>query len=89
MTPEFVLEVMHRAVWVCVELAAPLLVVGVTVGLLMGLVQAATQISEPALTFVPKLAALGLALAIAGPFLLDRLTGFGRTMFGAIADVGP
>ncbi|RMG97481.1 MAG: flagellar biosynthetic protein FliQ [Deltaproteobacteria bacterium] len=89
MTPEFVLEIVQRAVWVSVELAAPLLVVGVTVGLLMGLVQAATQISEPALTFVPKLAALGLTLAVTGPFLIDRMTTFGRAMFEAVATVGP
>ncbi len=89
MTPDFVLEIVQRAVWVSVELAAPLLVVGISVGLLMGLVQAATQISEPALTFVPKLAALGITLALTGPFLLDRLTSFGRAMFEAIATVGP
>lgn len=88
MTPEFVLEIMHRATWASIEVAAPLLLIGVAVGLVMGLIQAATQISEPALTFVPKLAALAGALVVFGPFLIERLTSFGRSMFEAIATVG-
>jgi flagellar biosynthetic protein FliQ len=83
-TPDFVLDVMQRATWVSIECAGPLLALGVAVGLLMGLVQAATQISEPALTFVPKLAALGAGLFLFGSLLIERLTSLGTEMLSAI-----
>jgi len=85
MTPEAVLDVLMRAMWVAIECAGPLLGVGIIVGLLMGLVQAATQLSEPAITFVPKLVALGVCMVFMGGWLLERLTAFGREMLGGIA----
>jgi len=59
------------------------------VGLLMALVQAATQLSEPALTFVPKLAARGAALMWLGPWLLQKLVAFNVEMYEGIALIGP
>jgi len=85
MTPDAVLDVMHRATWVAIECSAPLLLVGAAVGLVMGIVQAATQISEPALTFVPKMLALCGSLLWFGSWILERLTSIGREFFGAIA----
>jgi flagellar biosynthetic protein FliQ len=89
MTPEAVLEVMHRAMWVALQAGGPVLAIGVGVGLLMAILQAATQISEPALTFVPKLGALALAMVWSGPWVLERLISFTRDMFSAIAAIGP
>ncbi len=88
MSPDAILEIMHRATWTSIEVAGPLLALGVSVGLFMGLLQAATQISEPALTFVPKLAALAAGLGLFGPWIIERLTSFGRAMFEAVALVG-
>jgi flagellar biosynthetic protein FliQ len=87
MTPDFVLDIMQRATWVAIECAGPLLALGVGVGLVMGLVQAATQISEPALTFVPKMAALGLGLFLFGSLLIERLTALGTEMLSAIGNL--
>ncbi len=87
MTPEYVLDVMARATWVSIECAGPLLAVGVIVGLAMGLVQAATQLSEPALTFVPKLAALGGGLFFFGSMLIERLTALGTEMLTQIGNL--
>ncbi len=84
MTPDMVLDIMQRAIWYAVEAAAPLIAVGTGVGLLMGLVQAATQISEPALTFVPKIAALAAGAIFFGNAILERLATMGREMFTAI-----
>jgi len=89
MTPEAVMDVMMRAMSTSLEVAGPLLVIGLAVGLLMGVVQAATQLSEPAIGFVPKLLAMGAALVFMGGWLLERLTSFGREMLGAIANIHP
>lgn len=87
MTPEAVLDVMNRTMWVALEVAGPLLAVGICVGLVVGVIQAATQLSEPAIGFVPKLLAMGAALSLMGGWLLERLTTFGREMLGAIAHI--
>jgi len=87
MTPEAVLDVMNRTMWVAFEIAGPLLAIGICVGLVVGLVQAATQLSEPAIGFVPKLLAMGASLSFMGGWLLERLTAFGREMLTAIAQV--
>lgn len=89
MTPEAVLDIVRRSMWLAVECAGPLLAVGVTVGLVMGLIQAATQLNEPAIGFVPKILALGAALLAMGGWLMSRLVDFGREMLGAIAHIGP
>lgn len=89
MTPEGVLDVMMRAMWLAIEVSGPLLGIGLAVGLVMGLVQAATQLSEPAIGFVPKLLALGAALVTMGGWLLERLTTFGREMLGAVGQIHP
>ena len=67
MTPEMVLDVGHDALWTIALLASPLLLSALAVGLLVGMIQAATQIQEMTLTFIPKLIVLALALLIAGP----------------------
>ena len=54
MSQMMIYEVLNRAIWVATEIGAPILLIGGGVGLLMALVQAATQLSEPALTFIPS-----------------------------------
>jgi flagellar biosynthetic protein FliQ len=76
MTPELVLDIGQEALWVTALLAAPLLLSALVVGLLVGMVQAATQIQEMTLTFIPKLAVLGLALIVAGSWMLGLITDF-------------
>jgi flagellar biosynthetic protein FliQ len=76
MTPETVLNVGRQALEVTVLLSAPLLLSALAVGLLVGMFQAATQINEMTLTFVPKLAVVAIVLLVAGPWLLRTLLGF-------------
>lgn len=76
MTPEMVLDIGRDSLWVIALLAAPLLLSALGIGLLVGMIQAATQIQEMTLTFIPKLIVLALALLIAGPWMLGVLTDF-------------
>ena len=87
MTPEIVLDVGQQALWVTALLAAPLLLSALVVGLLVGMVQAATQIQEMTLTFIPKLAVLGLALIVAGSWMLGLITDFTINLFERIPEL--
>ena len=87
MTPEMVLDVGHDALWTIALLASPLLLSALAVGLLVGMIQAATQIQEMTLTFIPKLIVLALALLIAGPWMLTLLTDFSINLIQSIPEL--
>lgn len=76
MTPEFVITLGTEAIKLALLLSAPLLGVGLIVGLLIAVLQATTQIQEMTLTFVPKILAVLLALLLAAPWMLDKMTAF-------------
>jgi len=79
--PETVLTVGRDAMWLAVLLAGPLLASALAVGLFIGILQAATQIQEMTLSFIPKLLALVIALFVAGPWMLRVATSFSRRLF--------
>ncbi len=87
MTPETVLDLGVQTMTVTALLAAPLLLAALVVGLLVGMFQAATQINEMTLTFVPKLMVVALVILIAGPALLNTLLGFTVRLFEGIPDM--
>jgi flagellar biosynthetic protein FliQ len=87
MTPETVLDVGREALWVIALLSAPLLLSALAVGLIVGMIQAATQIQEMTLTFIPKLIVLALALLISGSWMLGVLTDFSITLIQNIPDL--
>ena len=76
MTPETVIDIGNEALWVTAMLAAPLLLSALGIGLLVGMIQAATQIQEMTLTFIPKLIVLMLVLMLAGSWMLGLITDF-------------
>lgn len=84
MTPDTVLTIGRQALEVTVLLAAPLLLSALIVGLLIGMFQAATQINEMTLSFIPKLAVLVLTLFVAGPWMLTVLLDFTRRLIQSI-----
>ncbi len=86
MTPETVLEIGIQTMTVTGLLAAPLLLAALVVGLLIGMLQAATQINEMTLTFVPKLIVVALVIMIAGPALLNTLIDFTTQIIGRIPE---
>ncbi len=80
MGPETVLTVGRDALWLAVLLAGPLLLSALAVGLLIGIFQAATQIQEMTLSFIPKLLALVIALFVAGPWMIQVAVTFARQL---------
>ena len=84
MTPETVMTIGQRALEMTMMLAAPLLLVALAVGLLVGIFQAATQINEMTLSFIPKLVGMAVALMIAGPWMLRELINYTRTLIESI-----
>jgi flagellar biosynthetic protein FliQ len=70
------MELGRQTLWITVLLSAPILVVSLVVGLLIAMFQAATQINEMTLSFVPKLLAVALVIAWAGPWMISLLTDF-------------
>lgn len=80
MTPETVMTMGRHALELTVLLSAPLLLTALGVGLVVGLFQAATQIQEMTLSFIPKLLGMGLAFLIAGPWMLRLLVDFTRQL---------
>lgn len=65
-------------------LGAPVLLTGLVVALVVSLLQALTQVQEQTLSFVPKIAAMLLAVLAAGPWILTRLVEFAQRMFGTL-----
>jgi flagellar biosynthesis protein FliQ len=84
MTPETVMTIGQRALEMTLLLAAPLLLVALVTGLIIGAFQAATQINEMTLSFIPKLLATAATLVIAGPWMLKLLVGYTRELFTSI-----
>jgi flagellar biosynthesis protein FliQ len=84
MTPETVMTIGGRALEITFMLAAPLLLVALLTGLIVSAFQAATQINEMTLSFIPKLIAISLALVIAGPWMLKVLVSYTRELFESI-----
>ena len=80
MTPETVTTIGQQALWVTMLLAAPLLLSALAVGLLVGMFQAATQINEMTMSFIPKLLVLVLAITLAGPWMLNIIMNFTRQL---------
>jgi flagellar biosynthetic protein FliQ len=84
MSPETVMTIGQRALEITLLLSAPLLLTALVVGLLVGVFQAATQINEMTLSFIPKLIATAATLAIAGPWMLKLLVSYTRELFESI-----
>jgi flagellar biosynthesis protein FliQ len=78
MTPESVMTLAHQAMYIGLVLAAPLLLVALVVGLVVSLFQAATQINETTLSFIPKLIAIAVTMVIAGPWMLTTMLDYLR-----------
>ena len=84
MTPETVMTIGQRALEMALMLAAPLLLAALLIGLLVGVFQAATQINEMTLSFIPKLLGMAAALVIAGPWMLKQLVSYTRMLIQSI-----
>ncbi|GAA2900070.1 MULTISPECIES: flagellar biosynthesis protein FliQ [Microbacterium] len=84
MTPEAVLDIGSEALLIAAKLAAPLLITALVVGFAISLLQSITQVQEVTLSFVPKIVAVGIALLIAGNWMISEIVQFTETMFDRI-----
>ncbi len=85
MTTGEITDLMYQMFVLAVELSGPVLVISMLVGILVSILQAATQIHEQTLTFLPKLVVIGVILVIRGGSMLRELQDFARQVFGLIA----
>jgi flagellar biosynthetic protein FliQ len=79
-----VIDLAREAMWVTIMVSAPLLAVVLVIGVLIGIVQAATSINEMTLSFIPKLVGLALAIVICGNWQIAILVDYARGMFQRI-----
>ena len=84
MTPTSVVELGRQALEVTLLVSAPLFIAALVTGLVISILQAATQINETTLSFVPKLVAIFLTLVVAGPWMLSVLIGYIQQLYEAI-----
>jgi flagellar biosynthetic protein FliQ len=87
MTPEAVYRVGQEAMVVAVKLTAPVLIPSLVIGLIIAMFQAATQINEMTLTFVPKLIVIGVVLMIMGPWMLQMYLDYFQQLIRDIPDL--
>ena len=79
-----VVDLGRQALWMTMLISAPILGIGLLVGLTVGVFQAATSINEQTLSFIPKLVALGMTLALTGGWMINTMVDYTRVLFGRI-----
>lgn len=82
------LSLADRMLWVTALAAAPVLIASLAIGLVVGVIQAATSVNEQTLTFIPKLAATALVLVVFGASIMALIGDFTTQIFDAIAGMG-
>jgi len=87
MTPEVVMNIGRQAIEMTLILSGPLLLAALAVGLIVSIFQAATQINEQTLSFIPKLLAMFLMLILAGPWMLQMMVDYIRGLFESIPQI--
>jgi flagellar biosynthesis protein FliQ len=87
MTTSGAIELFRNAIIVAAQIAGPALIAALIVGIVIGILQTATQINEPSLSFLLKLAAIVVAFAAVGPYAVTRMVEYTRTCVGSISEV--
>ncbi len=88
MNEEEIIDIARQSLLICIQIGAPILVIGLFVGVVIALVQALTQIQEITLVFVPKILAIFLALFLFLPSMMKTLTMFMETIADKIVGIG-
>lgn len=87
MTPESVMTLGRTALEITILVSAPVLLVTLVVGLIVSIFQAATQINDPSLSFIPKIIAVLITFAIAGPWMLTVMTDYMRRVLTGLPGI--
>ncbi len=88
LTPELVIDVGRRAVETALMVAAPMLVAALVIGLVISIFQAATQINEQTMTFIPKIVGVFVTLLLFAPWILQKLLSFFHFIFNLVPTIG-
>ena len=76
-----VVDLARPALWMTMLISGPLLAVGLVVGLVVGIFQAATSINEQTLSFIPKVVAIGLTMSVAGGWMINTMVDYTKSIF--------
>ena len=87
MTPESVMTLGRQAMEVTLMVAAPMLLIALIIGLIVSIFQAATQINEATVSFIPKLVGIFVAIVVAGPWMLSVMLDYMRQVFTGIPNL--
>jgi flagellar biosynthesis protein FliQ len=81
MDSAMVVELARQALWMTMLISSPLLAVGLAVGLVVGIFQAATSINEQTLSFIPKVVCMGITMALAGSWMINTMVDYTKSIF--------
>jgi flagellar biosynthesis protein FliQ len=84
MDTAMVVDLARQALWMTMLISAPMLLVALVVGLIIGIIQAATSINEQTLSFIPKLLSLALTAAVFGGWMINTLVDYTKVLYGRI-----
>ena len=87
MTPTTVIEIGRNALEITLMISAPLFIAALVTGLIVSIFQAATQINEATLSFVPKLVVIFITMIVAGPWMITMMTDYMQRLYGSIPGV--
>jgi flagellar biosynthetic protein FliQ len=88
MTEQAIIDLGSRTVWVAILVASPALITTLVIGLLVSIFQAATQINEQTLSFIPKIIMMTIALILCGPWILHTMLEFTISLYSSIPQLG-
>ena len=84
MTDQTILDLASKTLWVAIQVAAPALIAAVLTGLVVSIFQAATQINEQTLSFIPKILMMTMVMVLCGPWIMETMLGFTRNLINGI-----
>ncbi|MEI8025220.1 MAG: flagellar biosynthesis protein FliQ [Pseudomonadota bacterium] len=87
MSEQYVIDVATGAVWLTLKVAAPALIAALVVGILISVIQAATQVQEQTVSFVPKIIAITASMIITGPWILQQFIFYTKTLIQSIPNI--
>lgn len=89
MTPEYVVDIGRQAIETVLMVAGPMLIVALLVGLVVSIFQAATQINEQTMTFIPKIVGVFVTLLLFAPWMIQKVTAFLVMIFNQLPNITP
>lgn len=84
MDQDTVINLATKAMTLAVEVAGPMLLVGLVIGLVVSILQAVTSIQEQSMSFIPKIIGLGVIIVVLGPWMLDQLVNYAQNLYMSI-----